>query len=172
MNKNIVKNAGLTVWRGYKVCVVPINFKLYLQIDICCRVLREETFLETLRSEQYKNYTPNEISNEFLGTPIVMRYGNNKIYHIEEINYNLNPTKTFYHEKEKGEISYIDYYKKNYNITIKDKIQPLVKVITEKSKIINQGEQREVIKYGYMIPELFSLTGMSDDQIKDHKVMQ
>lgn len=46
--KSRVEETGLSVWRGYKVSVVPINSKPYLQVDVCSRVLREENFLRTI----------------------------------------------------------------------------------------------------------------------------
>ncbi len=49
-----------------------------------------------------------------------MRYGNQKIYHIEEIDFSLNPNSQFDYDKIKGKISYKDYYKTKYLVDVKN----------------------------------------------------
>lgn len=58
-------------------------------------------------------------------------------------------------------ISYQEYYQKNYEIRIHDLNQPLLKVL---SKTVNHSNQKEDAEYIYLIPELVSLTGLSDRQ--------
>ena len=58
-----------------------------------------------------------------IGLTVLTRY-NNKSYRIDEIVFDQNPLSTF---DCRGEaMSYVDYYKKNYDIVIKDKGQPLL----------------------------------------------
>ena len=42
----------LNVWRGHMATVAVFNKKLYLQVDPCSRVLRDENFLETMNEEK------------------------------------------------------------------------------------------------------------------------
>jgi len=35
-----IKDAGLSVWRGYQVTMITVGDKLYLRADVCSRVLR------------------------------------------------------------------------------------------------------------------------------------
>ena len=42
----------LSVWRGFGITVSVFNKKLFLQVDPCSRVLRDETFLETLEMDR------------------------------------------------------------------------------------------------------------------------
>ena len=58
-----------------------------------------------------------------IGLSVLTRY-NNKMYRIDEILFDMNPMKTF--ECQGEEITFVEYYKKNYNIDIKDKGQPLL----------------------------------------------
>jgi hypothetical protein len=48
-NQDVIHEAGLSVWRGYQVNICNIANKLYLKADVCSRVLRVETFLETMK---------------------------------------------------------------------------------------------------------------------------
>ena len=41
LNDNASKQFGLSVWRGYKATVAPYNGKIFLQVDVCSRILRE-----------------------------------------------------------------------------------------------------------------------------------
>jgi hypothetical protein len=50
--------------------------------------------------------------------------------------------------------------------------QPLIKVkIREEKKIVNGTLEKKDI-FGYLIPEMVSLTGMSQDQKKDYGTMK
>ena len=69
-----------------------------------------------------------------VGLSVLTRY-NNKMYRIDEILFDLNPMSTFdYHG---APITYAEYYKKNYDIDIKDKGQPLLLNRYEKLKILS-----------------------------------
>ena len=87
---------------------------------------------------------------------MLTRY-NNKTYKIDDLDFESSPMSTF--TNSKGEtMTYVDYYKKQYNIDIEDKGQPL---IIHRPKEKAQGE-REVLKLICLVPELCMLTGMSD----------
>lgn len=45
-------DAKLSVWRGYDLTVSIYNNKMFLQIDPCSRVLREESFLSTMEASR------------------------------------------------------------------------------------------------------------------------
>lgn len=65
-----------------------------------------------------------QIAQEALvGQTILTRY-NNRTYRIDEILFDKNPQSTF--ECQGMTMQFIEYYKKQYNIDIKDKGQPLL----------------------------------------------
>ena len=66
------------------------------------------------------------------------------------------------------EKSFADYYQERYNITIKDKKQPLL-VSRAKKKT---KEEEDVNKTIALIPELCNLTGLTDQMKADFKVMK
>jgi hypothetical protein len=51
INKNKAEGR-LNVWRGFDVTVTVYNKILYLQVDPCSRVLRDESFLETMEADR------------------------------------------------------------------------------------------------------------------------
>ena len=58
-----------------------------------------------------------------IGLSVITRY-NNKMYRIDEILFDKNPQSIFDCQGEP--MSYVDYYKRQYNIEIKDKGQPML----------------------------------------------
>lgn len=58
-----------------------------------------------------------------IGLSVLTRY-NNKMYRIDEILFDKNPQSIFDCQGEP--VSYVDYYKRQYNIEIKDKGQPML----------------------------------------------
>ena len=66
------------------------------------------------------------------------------------------------------QISYIDYYKRQYSIDIKDLDQPL---LINRPKIKSASEQ-EVTKLICLIPELCMMTGMTDTMRSDFRIMK
>ena len=68
---------------------------------------------------------------------------NNKTYRVDDIAFTKKACDTV--ELKSGPVSYIDYYKKNYDIDIRDSNQPL---LIHRSKTKVQGEQVRVCNEG------------------------
>lgn len=71
-------------------------------------------------------------------------------------------------------MTYIEYYKQRYGLTLTNNKQPLLKVIKGYKKEFAKGG-KELIKkpeYVYLIPEFVSPTGMTDEQRADHNAMK
>lgn len=68
----------------------------------------------------------------------------------------------------------MDYYKEVYGLNIKNNKQPLLLVEKAAKKQIAKGgkEIEKIIEYIYLIPELVSPTGMTDEQRADHATMK
>lgn len=97
------------------------------------------------------------LQREFAGSVlgiIVLTYYNNNTYRIEDIDFNANPSCTF-NMKNGQVVSYQQYYKTKYDITITDPTQPML-VTRTKPKERNAGQGDLV----YLVPELCRATGM------------
>lgn len=78
---------------------------------------------------------------------------NKKTYRIDDIDWDSKPTDTF--DKKNGEkISFVDYYKAHYQITIRDENQVLL-VCRPSAREREAGETRNIL----LIPELCAITG-------------
>ena len=90
---------------------------------------------------------------------------NNRTYKISDVDWDSSPMSTFNIEG-KGEMTYVDYYKKQYGIDIKDMKQPLLLSTPEKTS----KSEENVLKTLALIPELCMLTGMSEAMRADFRV--
>ena len=100
-----------------------------------------------------------------LGQSVITSY-NNKTYKIDELDFNQSPKNTF--TNDRGEtMSFIDYYKNQHGITIKDPDQPLLMHRLKKKA----EEEKDVTKIICLVPELCLMTGMTDEMKADFKIM-
>lgn len=97
---------------------------------------------------------------------VTTRY-NNKSYRVDDIVFDKNPTHTFTHGN--SEISYVDYYKKQYNLDIRDTKQPLL-VSRKEVRISGEPEKREYVFM--LLPEFCFLVGLTDNMRSNFTVMK
>lgn len=82
---------------------------------------------------------------------------NNKCYRVDDVIYDKNPNSTFPYGD--GEITYVNYYKKQYNIDVRDLNQPML-ISRKEVRISGEREKREYVFL--LVPELCYLTGLTD----------
>ncbi|KAH3863467.1 hypothetical protein DPMN_026456, partial [Dreissena polymorpha] len=160
----------LEVWPGYITAVSEQEGGLMLLADASHRVLTTETVLDKLYTIVQRNTHGfrDELIRTLVGTVVLTRY-NNKTYRVDDIVWNKDPTHTF--QLANGEeMSFIDYYKKNYNLTIKDQGQPLL-IHRPKAKM-QQGERKPKLEVICLIPELCYMSGLNDALRQDFRVMK
>lgn len=105
MDKNRVEGR-LNVWRGLNITVTVLNKSLYLQVDPCSRVLRDESFLETLEADR-KRLSISDMNIKYKDQPVIRKYGSPKIYKIVEIDVSQCPKSEFLNEKQGVKMTYL-----------------------------------------------------------------
>lgn len=164
---NQLDDMGLKVLKGFRFTLSQLNSGLYLQVDVCSRVLQKRNLLEIFNGKPL-----DENKAKFEGVTVVTNYGTFRNYKIEKIDQTMSPSSTFYLEKKGVNMTYIQYYKEAYGVTIKNNKQPLLKAVKSIQKVRQGAKLIEVPEYVYLIPELVSPTGMTDDQRADHNTMK
>ena len=92
---------------------------------------------------------------------------NNMSYKIDDIAWDKSPSDTF--TNSRGEtMSFVEYYKKQYQITIQDDKQPLL-INRPKKKGTSELEADRIV---CLVPELCLMTGLTDAMRADFKVMK
>jgi len=164
-----IKEYNLSVWPGYVTAVDEYEGGLLLQLDVSHRVLRTETVRDFFANMRKRGITDlkSESEKALLGTSVLTRY-NNKSYKVDDIDFNSSPKDTFTNEKGE-ELSYLDYYKRQYGIEIRDPDQPML-IHRPKKKAL--GAEDNVDKLICLVPELCLLTGMTDAMRADFRIMK
>lgn len=128
--------------------------------EISYKVLRTETVYDLFRNARGAG----DMTNAVVGSIIITDY-NNTTYRVDRVETSMNPMSTF---QKKGEaISYMDYYKTRYNISIRDPKQPLL-VSKAKAAQVRGGSPEEF----FLIPELCRLTGITDQMRNNFHLMK
>ncbi|XP_069825609.1 piwi-like protein 1 [Dendropsophus ebraccatus] len=162
-----VRAHRLAIWPGFAASILQYETSIMLSIDVSHKVLRNET-VHDMMTNIYSSCGPQRFQDicikELIGQIVLTRY-NNKTYRIDEISWNMTPESTF--KKADGtEISFLDYYKNQYNENITDLRQPLIVNIPKRTK---PGVTNGAI---VLIPELCNLTGLTDRMRSDFNVMK
>ncbi|XP_042240519.1 piwi-like protein Ago3 [Homarus americanus] len=164
----LIPQHQLEVWPGYVTAVNYQDGGLMLCVDVSHRVLRTQTCYDMM-SELCQIQKANSkilIVKQFIGCIVLTRY-NNKIYRIDDILFDQNPTSTFTNS-EGEEITYVDYYYSAYGIKIKDHRQPLLLHRVKKKEL----KDKDTTKILCLIPELCFMTGLTDEMRSDFRVMK
>ena len=170
MNNGIsIPQHKLQIMPGFVSSILPYENEVLLQVDVCHKILSQETILE-LMDNLYKRFGDDNRDfhaaclKKLLGQ-IVMTTYNNKTYRISDISWNEHPSSEF--ETNDGPITFAEYYKKQYNFHDLAPYQPLL-VSLPKARDIRRGVTKPI----KLIPELCVLTGLSEETRADFNVMR
>lgn len=93
-----------------------------------------------------------------------------KVYRIDGVDFGLTPRNAFNLTHEGRNVTYIEYFRQKYGYAIKNDKQPLVRVISKVPKYSTLKDRTD--QTIYLIPEMLTLTGLSDAQKSDFKIMK
>lgn len=164
-----VRTHNLTVWPGFVTSILQYETSIMLCIDVSHKVLRSETVLDVmynLHSKLGPRAFHDSCSKELIGQIVLTKY-NNRTYRIDDIDWDFTPDSTF-KKSDGSEISFIDYYKTQYNKQITDLKQPAIIHNPKKGKGPGKLPTGPVI----LIPEFCNLTGLTDRMRSDFNVMK
>lgn len=165
----VVPQHRLEVWPGYVQSVAEYEGGLLLNCDVSFRVLRSITAREVL-FDVYNAYPQDykaKALHAVVGAVVMTRY-NYRTYRVDDIAWDQKPTSTFlFHNDEM--ISYVEYYKRIYNIEIQDYDQPLLLHRDRPRKNAPESEDPRLV---CLVPELCTMTGLTDELRSDFRVMK
>jgi len=96
---------------------------------------------------------------------IVMTTYNNKTYKIDDINWDANPKSKF--STKKGEVTFIEYYKAQYDHKITDVMQPLLLSLPSGKDKRRAEQMNQEAKPALLIPEFCVVTGVDEKMRTD-----
>lgn len=155
----------LEIWPGYQTSIRQHERDILLCAEIAHKVMRTESVYQILsKCIQEAGDYQTRFKREVVGIIVITDY-NNKTYRVDDIDFSSSPNSKF--STKDGEISYIQYYKKRYNITIRDYNQPLL--VSRPTERNIRGGQSEFIM---LVPELARATGMTDEMRNNFQLMK
>ena len=163
-----------TIFKGYYTSAQITSNGLFLLVSNINKHVMETTvydIIERMKRENKKLPEPERrrlIQEYFdLHKTVLTTYGSFRAYRIKQIDFDTSPRKNTFNIKEKNNISktvtIFDYYKAQYNITIKDPDQPLLIVERKtrgKKSNNKQSKENEETPVIYLVPELVYATGI------------
>uniref|UniRef100_A0A672UWR8 Piwi-like protein 1 n=1 Tax=Strigops habroptila TaxID=2489341 RepID=A0A672UWR8_STRHB len=162
-----IPNHRLMVWPGFTSSILQYEESIMLCVDVSHKVLRSETVLDFMYSLYYQveeQRFRDTCAKELIGLIVLTKY-NNKTYRVDDIDWDANPQCTF-RKSDGSEISYVDYYKRQYNQEITDLNQPvLISQCRRKGGNMMPGPV-------VLIPELCFLTGLTEKMRNDFNMMK
>ncbi|KAF4530651.1 hypothetical protein B566_EDAN004890 [Ephemera danica] len=159
---------NLELWPGYLTSIRQHEQQIMMCAEVTHKIMRMETVLDLYREVQQR-CRPDELTHAFksaaLGLVVLTDY-NNRTYRIDDIDYEVTPKATFA-KKDGTLISYYEYYRTRYNLSIKNPDQPLL-VSKSKARELRAGAQETV----YLVPELCRMTGLTDRMRENFQLMR
>ncbi|XP_021267988.1 piwi-like protein 1 isoform X2 [Numida meleagris] len=162
-----IPNHRLMVWPGFTSSILQYEESIMLCADVSHKILRSETALDYMYSlyEQVEERRFRDAcAKELIGLIVLTKY-NNRTYRVDDIDWDANPRCTF-RRADGSEISYIDYYRRQYNQEITDLNQPV---------LISQSRRKRgnmMVGPVVLIPELCYLTGLTEKMRNDFNMMK
>ncbi|MBZ3880328.1 Piwi-like protein 2 [Sciurus carolinensis] len=159
----------LQIWPGYAASIRRTDGGLFLLADVSHKVIRNDSVLDVMHAmyQQSKENFQDECSKLLVGNIVITRY-NNRTYRIDDVDWNKTPKDSFTMSDGK-EVTFLEYYSKNYGITIKEEDQPLL-IHRPSERQNNRGTllKGEIL----LLPELSFMTGIPEKMKKDFRAMK
>ncbi|XP_036096359.1 piwi-like protein 2 isoform X1 [Molossus molossus] len=165
----VLQQHRLQIWPGYAASIRRTDGGLFLLADVSHKVIRNDSVLDVMHAmyQQNKENFQDECTKLLVGNIVITRY-NNRTYRIDDVDWNKTPKDSFTMSDGK-EITFLEYYSKNYGITIKEEDQPLL-IHRPSERQNNQGMllKGEIL----LLPELSFMTGVPEKMKKDFRAMK
>ena len=153
-----IKGVKVDYYPGFTTSFVETDKGNFINVTLKHKIIQKKTVLDFLKENNYKKKENKEEIREKLKKATFKDSYLGRNYKIADILFDRNPTNTIC--KVKGETkTLIEYYKEKYKIEIKDKDQPII--------LVCKGPIEEEKSKLYFIPELCSLSGLDEEQVKN-----
>ena len=157
-----IQGVPVDFYPGFATSFVETDKGNFLNVTLKHKIIQKKTVLDFLNENDYKKKENKEYIKEKLKNVIFKDSCSGKNYKITDIDFDTNPMNISFLFKGKS-TKIFDYFNEKYKITIQNKDQPLI--------LVCKGPIDEDKSKLYFVPELVSLLGLEDDQIKEFNFM-
>lgn len=154
---------NLEIWPGFYSAMNNLEGGALMQIDLTSKVCRKDKVIDHLNDLiRNKNYDHDRVNEEVKNMTVITSYSKagKHTYKIEKVDFEKTVNDEF-EKKDETKISFKDYFKQQYSISIKDHNQPMLMCKDAKTN-----------KDIYLVPELCEMTGLTDAHRADFRLMK
>ncbi|KAK6628902.1 hypothetical protein RUM43_002719 [Polyplax serrata] len=156
----------LEIWPGYVTSIRQHEQSILMCCEIAHKVMRTDTALKVLADCTKERGDYRTLFQQSMIGSIVLTDYNNKTYRVDDVDFSLNPLSTFLY-KNNETLTYVEYYKRRYQITIKDLRQPLL-ISRSSARDLRAGMEKQCL----LVPELCRMTGLSSRMLENRNLMK
>ncbi|XP_072834982.2 piwi-like protein 2 [Pogona vitticeps] len=165
----VMQQYRLQIWPGYATSIRRTDGGLFLLADVVHKIIRNDSVLDFMHAiyQQSRENFQDACMKQLVGNIVITRYNNNT-YRIDDIDWNKTPKDSFT-MSDGNKITFLEYYSKNYGITIREVDQPLlIHRPRERKNPPGKLPKGEIL----LVPELSFLTGIPENMKKDFRIMK
>ena len=162
----LIDRSPFKVYRGFTTSIHLINGELNMLIDVSTRIIRKDNLYETMMN------CSRDGLEELVGRSVLATYGTWRLYKILKIETKKTVNDSFTNKMTGKQMTYLQYFKEAYGITIKNKDQKLILSSIKKKELNNQGVLVENEIEIHLVPELVNLTGLSEEERSNFNLMK
>lgn len=169
-NKIPITQYNLDLINGLSTSIATYENKLLLCAELTHKLLHKNTIHDLMgkiwndcrTEEQFKE----KVTAEIVGRIVMTQY-NNKTYKIDDIDWDSNPKSKF--GTKRGDITFLEYYKNQYDLKINDEQQPLLLSLPSGKDKRRAEQVGQVAKPALLVPELCIITGVDEKMRTDFR---
>lgn len=158
-----IPNTNLFLYNGFSTSFQLLEGGLYLRVDPVNKIVQSECVLKFI-NELYAQYSTASkddkrsiVVESMVGKCVMSNYGTNRYWKIEGVMFDTNVDEIIVNKDTNQTLA--EYYNSKYNLTIKNKKQPLLKART-RDRLRKQDKEEEM---ALLVPELLLLTGIPEN---------
>ncbi|XP_046741985.1 piwi-like protein Siwi [Diprion similis] len=162
-----IRDFQLELWPGYITSIRQHERDILMCSEISHKVMRQQTIYDILTDchRQNRNDFKRAFCSQIIGQVVLTGYNNNT-YRVDDVDFDVTPQSTF--PLRSGElISYMDYYRNKYQITVRQPTQPML--VSRSKPRERRAGQAELV---YLVPELCRATGITDEMRAQWQLMK
>lgn len=166
---NYITNYDLYIYKGCLSSIGLYEGGLRMIVDYSTRIIRGSDMWTEFLNSEISEYDIEGQKEFFVGKTVVANYGNYRMYQIHDVDFNKNLQSPFPNKEFK---TYEAYYRKKYPSASKFMYKDQFLLIHRRRTSERGEDGRNIYEKIYLVPELLSPTGLTEDMKNNFRLMK
>lgn len=165
-----INQHNVEIYKGFTTSIDTYERGILMLADYSAKIVRNKNLMEEMIDNNVDLDNDDAIRDYCIGMLVISTYSNDRIYRIDDVDFETRITDKFPNPAYKN---YEDYYLKKYNKgQLKYKNQFMLVNKNRKKQISDDGRIVTKVETTKLLPELMRPTGLTDNMRKDFNVMR